>query len=123
MPALSEYKDMPLWQRSMRLAADISQLSLQLPINKLAAGTQLQEAALAIPVSLARGSQAGRKAFMAAVISSRQTAAEIETLLILMQNLYNDKAFQTLLDQTAELQAALEAMARRLVDNRPAQDI
>jgi len=121
MPSLPSFKEMPIWQRSMQLAVEVCQISLQLPTsNKLIVSANLQEAALAIPTTLARGSKGGRQNFARAVMSARQTAAELETLVILMQNLYDDGALVGLLDKTVALQQALDTMAHRLTsESRP----
>jgi len=124
MSNTQSFKDMPLWQRSVELAIEICQVSAQLPnADKLILAAQLQEAALAIPTVLARGSKSGKQGFLAALASARQTAAELETLLVIMQNIYSGDAFVGLQDKTIELQSALVTMGQRLSENRPSKDV
>jgi four helix bundle protein len=115
MPNLSSFKDIPLWQRSMQLAVEVCKASLQLPhSNKLILGDQLQEVALSIPATIARGSQGGKQSFIRSLMSARQAAAELETLIILMQNLSKDPVLTGLQDGAIELQQAIETTLSRL---------
>jgi len=124
MPQTQSFKDMPLWQRSVQLAIEICQVSLELPnTQKLAVVAQLQEAAVTIPTTLARGSKAGKQGFITALALARQTAAELETLIIVLQNIYDDKALPALQDKTMELQVAVATMAQRMSKTQPAQDV
>lgn len=115
MPTITSFKDMPIWQRSMRLVAEIYQLTAQLPATeRLGISTSLQQAALLLPVLLASGSKSGRSGFRTACLTARQSAAEVETLLLITQQLYPAVPVDDLLVETVDIQAALTTMAKRL---------
>ena len=120
MPTIPSFKDMPVWQRSMRLAADIYQITSQLPATeRLGISSSLQSAAVQLPTVLAVGTKSGRSGFRQACISGRQSAAEVETLLILVQQAYPTVPVDDLLNESSEIQAALLNMAKRLAPKPP----
>lgn len=108
----------------MELAVEICQVCLQLPSSgKLIISAQLQEAALAIPTTIARGSKSGRTGFVKALAQASQTAAELETLLTAAHALYKNAVFADLNQKTLELQSAIAATGRRLQDRTPPQSL
>ncbi|HEX8182009.1 MAG TPA: four helix bundle protein [Candidatus Saccharimonadales bacterium] len=115
MPTTPSYKDMPIWQRSMQLAVDIYQLTSQLPATeRLGLGATLQQAAVSIPTTIASGTKGGRSGFRAACLSGRQACAEVETLLLIIQQIYQTISVDDLLAETNDIQTALAGMAKRL---------
>ena len=111
---------MPIWQHAMRLVVDVYQLTAQLPATeRLGLSTSLQQAAVTIPTLLASGSKAGRSGFQAALLRARQSAAEVETLLLITQQAYPAVPSDDLLAEASDIQAALTAMARRLAPQPP----
>lgn len=123
MPTHPSFKDMPVWQRSMRLTADIYQITSQLPATeRLGISTSLQSAAIQLPTAIALGTKSGRRGFQQACMTGRQAAAEIETLLILIQQIYPTVPVDDLLNESAEIQTVLLNMAKRL-EPKPAKRI
>jgi four helix bundle protein len=106
---------MPIWQHAMRLVTEIYQLTAQLPATeRLGISNSLQQAAVKIPVLLATGSKSGRAGFHAACLAGRQSAAEVETLLIIVQQAYPAIPVDDLLAEAGDIQHSLTAMARKL---------
>ena len=115
MPATTSFKDMPVWQRAMQLVAEIYQLTAQLPAHeRLGLSGSLQQAAVALPTLLATGSKSGRSGFQQACLDARQSAAEVETLLIIIQQAYPSITVDDLLREVDDIQDTLTDMARRL---------
>lgn len=115
MPSIPSFREMPLWQRSIRLAVDAHNLIAQLPhSDKLGTMPALLDASLSIPVSLARGSKSGLKSFQQACIQAWLTTAEIETHLTILQQLHTDAPIDELFIQTTELSTTLKLMIERL---------
>ncbi len=106
---------MPIWQRSMQLVVEIYQLTAQLPAaERLGLSGSLQQAALRIPTGIASGTKAGRSGFRDACLSGRQSCAEVETLLMIVQQIYPTMPVDDLLAETSDITAALTGMAKRL---------
>ncbi len=120
MSSMPSFKDMPIWQRSMRFASEIYQLTAQLPATeRLGVSNSLQQAAVALPTVLASGSLTGRDGFRSACLRGRQSAAEAETLLIIISQAYPAVPVDDLLAEVNDLQTALIGMAQRLNKQPP----
>lgn len=115
MPHIASFKDMPLWQRSMQLAVDIYQLTAQLPATeRLGLSANLQQSVIDIPTLIAAGTKRGRAGFLSACLTARQSASEVETLLLLIQQVYAALPVDDLLAEVADLQTGLTTTAQRL---------
>lgn len=106
---------MPIWQRAMQLVTEIYQLTAQLPATeRLGISNSLQQSAVSIPTLIASGSRSGRNGFKDAIYQARQHAAALETLLLIVQQAYPSIPVDELLNESADIQNGLTAMARRL---------
>lgn len=115
MSTMPSYKDMPLWQRSMGLVTEIYRLTAQLPAaERLGLSASLQQAAVSLPTGIATGTKNGRAGFRSACLSARQSATEVETLLMIVQQTYPSVPVDDLLAEISDIEAALTAMAKRL---------
>lgn len=115
MPTTPSFKDMPIWQRSMRLVAEIYQLTAQLPATeRLGISSSLQQSAVTIPTLVAGGAKRGRSGFQDACLNARYHCAEVETLLLIIQQTYPTIPIDDLLAEIDELQHVFTDMARRL---------
>lgn len=125
MPSQISFKDLPLWQRSMGFVVDIYQLSSQLPASneRVTLTNSLQTASLAIPTLIATGSRRGRDGFRDACLSGRENCAEVETLLILVKNLYAGAPVDDLLAEIADIDSKLASMAKRLQNIAPKKSV
>jgi four helix bundle protein len=121
MSTIHTFKEMPLWQHCLRLAADIYQLTTSLPASeRLGLGNSLQLAAVTLPSTLAKGATAGRSGFSEACTAARQSAIELETLLLISQQVYADIPVDDLLAEVEAIQTSLRNMAERLSAQQPA---
>ncbi len=108
----------------MRLTVDIYQLTAQLPTTeRLGLSTSLQQAAVSMPSLLASGSKSGRRGFQEALIDARRAAAEVETLLIIVQQTYPSIPVDDLLTEIADLQTSLSIVAKRLSNPRTPKSV
>lgn len=115
MATITSYKDLAAWQHAMRLTAEIYQLTAQLPANeRLGLSASLQQAAVDIPALLAAGSRRGRSGLKAACLNGVRAAAEVETLLLIVQQTYPSLPVDDLLVEISDIQNGLVQLARRL---------
>jgi len=86
---LRTHKDLVLWQRSMRLAADVYRCTRTLPRSELVGlAGQIQRSAVSIPSNIAEG--AGRrttKEFLSFLYIARGSWAELDTQMLLAHEL------------------------------------
>ena len=114
-PPSHSYKELPVWQRSMRLVADIYGITAKLPAaERLGLSHSLQTAAISLTTLLAGGSKAGKPGFALACRKARSSAAEVETLLLVVQITYPDDKVTEDMDELAGIETNLTEMIRRL---------
>lgn len=117
---MPSFKDIPLWQRSMQLTVNIYQFTSQLPAaERLGLGNNLQQTATSVPSVLAVGTRAGRDGFRIACVKGLQALAEVETLLIIAQQMYPAVPTDDILAETSELQTYMVDMVKRLTKQPP----
>jgi four helix bundle protein len=120
MSSNPSFKDMPIWQRAMGLVTEVYRLTSQLPATeRLGLSASLQQAAVGMPTFLASGSKSGRAGFRSACLAARRHAAEVETLLLIIQQMYPAIPVDDLLAETADIESTLTTMARRLSGDAP----
>lgn len=115
MPNTISYKELPIWQRAMQLVADIYQMSAMVaPSERLGLITSLQEIAITIPAKLAAGTRRGRSGFQAACLSSQASVAEVETLVLIIQQAYPAAQLDDIFTDIDQLEHGLVTMIDRL---------
>jgi four helix bundle protein len=101
------YRDLIAWQKSMRLVVGIYQATRAFPREELyGLSNQLRRAAVSVPSNIAEGqARFSRKEFHHFLSLARGSLAEIETQLLIAQNLGYLSAEQStpLLAEAAEL--------------------
>ena len=84
------HRDLTVWQKSMELVTTIYKLTGNLPANeKYGLASQTQRSATSVPSNIAEG--AGRstaKEYVRFLDIAKGSLSELETQLIIMQNLY-----------------------------------
>ncbi|MBP7760729.1 four helix bundle protein [Candidatus Saccharibacteria bacterium] len=109
------YKELTVWQKSIALVKEIYIVTRQLPTEeKYGLSDQLRRAAVSIPSNIAEGQKRLGKAesirFASIAIGS---AAEVETQLIIVQELYGlDTSPQQ--QQVCEIERLLSGLIRSL---------
>ena len=104
----------------MQLTVNIYQFTSQLPATeRLGLGNNLQQTATSVPSVLAVGTKAGRDSFRIACVKGLQALAEVETLLIIAQQMYPAVPTDDILAETSELQTYMVDMVKRLTKQPP----
>jgi four helix bundle protein len=116
MATATSFRDIRAWQNAMQLAVDIYQLAGSLPPSERPGlSTDLQRTAAAIPTLIASGHKTrSRSGMVTACQRGLQEAAALETLLIIVGNLYPNVPSNDLLDQLDEAQQMLQTIIHRL---------
>lgn len=112
MASSRSFKDLTVWQRSIELTKETYKLSSVFPKQEdFALTSQLRRAAVSIPSNIAEGSKRGtQKDFVQFLRIASGSAAELETQLIIVQEVYSGtdcKRALDLLDETQRMLAAL----------------
>jgi four helix bundle protein len=89
MTALRSYRDLVAWQKAMALAGETYLLAAKLPEReRFGMWSQLTRTASSVPANIAEGhGRQGRKEFANFVSIARGSLAELETFLLLAEQL------------------------------------
>jgi four helix bundle protein len=108
------YRDLITWQKAMRLVTEIYQATRLFPRDELYGLTnQLRRAAVSVPSNIAEGqARFSRKEFHHFLYLARGSLVEIETQLLIAQNLgyLSPKQSPSLLAEAAELGRLLNGL-------------
>jgi four helix bundle protein len=108
------YRELIAWQKAIRLVTEIYQATRQFPRDELYGLTsQLRRAAVSVPSNIAEGqARFSRKEFHHFLSQARGSLVEIETQLIIAQNLgyLSTQQREPMLAQTAELGRILNGL-------------
>jgi len=87
----SAFRNILVWQRSMDLAREVYSITKQLPKEEqFSLISQARRCAISIPSNIAEGAKRGsKKDFARFLCISAGSAAELETQMLLMQDLYD----------------------------------
>lgn len=112
---LSSYRQLLVWQKSFELTKDIYLLTNKLPKNEtFGLSSQLQRCAVSIPSNIAEGQQRNNiKEYRQFLGIARGSAAELETQLLLVQDIYKLDV-GTHLENNKEVQKMLYALLQKL---------
>lgn len=118
--SITSFKDLVVWQKSMELVTEIYKLTAQLPEHeKFGLKSQLQRCAVSIPSNIAEGSKRGSRAdFRQFCIIALGSAAELETQLLIVGNLYSQTLINPLLPQVVEVEKMLTSLVKSLKTSR-----
>lgn len=109
------FKDLIVWQKSFNLVKDVYRLSSDLPTDERFSLTdQMRRSATSIPSNIAEGSKRGtRKDYVQFLRIANGSSAELETQLLLINDLYNIKV-ATVVESLHEIQKMLHSMIKKL---------
>lgn len=123
--ALSNYRELRVWQNGMELVRRVYRLTKTFPKQEaFGLSSQLQRAAVSIPANLAEGHTRGTtKEFLRHVVIAHGSLAELETLLLVAEDLqYTDFSQATelvrLCDATGRMLGSLRRKLRGKIDAR-----
>jgi four helix bundle protein len=115
---IQSYRDLLVWQRGMRLAAEAYRLGRLLPkAEEYRLTSQLLRAAASVPANIAEGHARGtRKDYAHFVTIARGSLAETETILLLLVDvdLLTNEHIQTALELCSEAGRMLNGLLARL---------
>ena len=108
-----KYQQLIVWQKAMLLVSEIYQLTQGFPENeKFGLTSQLRRAAVSVPSNIAEGSGRGSdKDFCRFLYQARGSLTEIETQLLIAQQL----GFYTVSNEIDELTQQVFAMLNKLI--------
>ena len=114
--AVSSFRDLVVWQKSINLVQEIYAVTKQLPgTESFGLSGQLQRASVSIPSNIAEGSKRrGRADFRKFCMVAMGSAAELETQLIIVSKLYPTVSVDQALSLLTEVQKMLSALIRQL---------
>jgi len=110
------FRELTVWQKSMQLAKSIYTLTKKLPPEeRYGLASQMQRCAVSIPSNIAEGNKRSTaKDYVQFLRTASGSAAELETQLLLTQDVYNIEATNEL-KLLEEIQKMLEVMKKRLL--------
>ncbi len=110
----SVFYDLLVWQKAMHFAKQVYQLTEVLPKHEqYGISQQVRRAAVSIPSNIAEGSRRGKKEFVQFLRIANGSAAEAETQLLLIKDLYNVEVAPAL-EVLVEVEKMLEKFISRI---------
>ncbi|MBP7770879.1 MAG: four helix bundle protein [Candidatus Pacebacteria bacterium] len=114
--AIQSFRELIVWQKSMKLARDTYTLSRALPSEeRFGLASQIQRSAISIPSNIAEGSKRSTaKDYVQFLRIANGSAAELETQLLLIRDIYSLEVQEELI-QLDEVQRMLQALIKSLL--------
>lgn len=116
--SIKDYKELFVWNQSIKLAAGIYQFTGKLPNSeKFGIVSQMQRAAVSIPSNIAEGQgRSTRKEFVYFLYIARGSASELETQIILCSKLFPNINTDEILKDTTNIRGLLNILISKLVN-------
>ena len=113
---INSYKDLEVWQISMSLVVDVYKITKQLPYSEqYGLSSQMQRCGVSIPSNIAEGSKRSSRAdFRQFCLIALGSTAELETQLLITQQLYPEVATQEAIGMNVRIQKMLTSLANKL---------
>jgi four helix bundle protein len=115
--AVQSYRDLLVWQKSMRLAEDLELLASRLPSHyRYGLASQLRRASSSIPLNIAEGQPKPTRVYINHLTIALGSEAEVHSLLKLIEkmNLATPVEIDGLLMRTDEIGRMLRGLVRSL---------
>jgi four helix bundle protein len=116
--AINSFRELEVWKRSIELAKCIYRLTDKLPRSELYGLTsQIRRSAVSIPSNIAEGyNRRNRKEFLQFLGIAYGSAAEAETQLVLIKELYlaDDEQINNSFSLNTEIQKMLYSLMKKL---------
>lgn len=112
----NSYKDLIVWQKAILLVKEIYKLSLKLPRNEqFILADQMKRSAVSIPSNIAEGyRRKGKQEFIQFLSIANGSAAELETQLIIVKEVYSNIDTSIELGVLTEIQKMLCSLILKL---------
>jgi len=116
MNQIESYKQLIVWQKAMELAREVYLLTMQLPKHELyGISSQMQRSAVSIPSNIAEGNKRGtRKDYGQFLKVALGSAAELETQLLLISDIYKPIEIKKCINLVIEVQKILTVIIKKL---------
>jgi four helix bundle protein len=113
---LKSYKELTVWQRAVELVKEIYKLTNEFPKNELyGLSIQMRRAAVSIPSNISEGySRRNLKEYLQFLRVAYSSSAELETQLIIAEDLYPKLNYYKVDSLLEEVQKMLNVMIRKL---------
>lgn len=117
--ALNSYKDLNVWQQSRELTKEVYELCKKLPKDEIIGiCSQMKRSSVSIPSNIAEGYRRNnRKEYIQFIGIASGSAAELETQLILVQDIFAIKT-DGMIDKLNQIQKMLLSLRKKL-DPKP----
>lgn len=113
---IGNYKELIVWQKSIKLVKEIYEICKQLPKSEeYGLCSQIKRASISIPSNIAEGyRRQGTKEYIHFLGIAAGSAAEVETQLIIVNELYQNIDTKTAEGIVVEIQKMLYVMIKKL---------
>lgn len=117
---MGDYKDLVIWRKAMEVVREVYVLSGNFPKEELYGLTsQIRRSAISIPSNIAEGAaRASRNEFMPFLSIARGSAAELETQLMLAEQLGFCQENQAIFEKIISIRQMINALRRSLREKR-----
>ncbi len=114
--SLNSYKDLIVWQKSIKLVKEIYKITSQFPKNELYGLTiQMKRAAISIPSNIAEGYlRKNLREYLQFLRIAYGSSAELETQLIIAKDLYQKINYEKGESLLEEVQKMLNVLIKNL---------
>jgi len=116
---LKSYKELIVWQKSIKLVKEIYKLTGQFPKSEMfGLSAQMRRATVSIPSNIAEGySRKNTKEYLQFLRISYGSGAELETQMIIAKDLYPKSDYKTADSLIEEVMKMLNSMIQKLENN------
>jgi len=106
---INSFKDLIVWQKSIILVKEIYKLTSKLPKSEqFSLSDQMRRAAVSIPSNIAEGyRRKGKQEFLQFLSIANGSAAELETQLIIVSEIYSEINLKDATNTLSEVQKML----------------
>ena len=115
--SVQSYKDLWVWQKSMRLADDVERLASRLPVQqRYALASQLRRASSSIPFNIAEGSARPTRVYINHLQIALGSEAELQSELMHAATMaqVSTSEIEDLIARTSEIGRMLRGLVRSL---------
>lgn len=116
MAKLNTYKELLVWQKAVRLTADVYQICIALPANeRFGLESQIKRSAVSVPSNIAEGwGRQSRKSYVQFLKIARGSLCELETQLFVAKELNLLTDIKLLEEQISEISKMLNSLITKL---------
>lgn len=111
---ISAFRRLVVWQRAMEMTKLVYKIVQALPKEEqFALANQMRRCAISVPSNIAEGAKRGKREFAQFLRIANGSAAELETQLLLTQDLHSVRVDEVL-SKLTEVQKMIESLLKKL---------